>query len=78
MRTRYKSWLSDRKFRKHYLKRLEVIPEGDEKDYRFCEQQEARVAEVERWEKEKSEEKQRQLQEKYQRLKQEREQQQQQ
>ena len=44
MRTRYKNWLSDRKFRKYYLKILEVIPEGDEKDYMFREQQEAQVA----------------------------------
>merc|ERR1712238_335458 len=62
--------------RKHCLKILEVIPEGEEKAYKFEEQQEAAAVEAERWEKEKRVEKQRQLQEKYQRLKHGREQQQ--
>merc|ERR1712161_116869 len=62
MRPRYKNWLSDRKFRKHYLKILEVIFEGDEKDYMFQEQQEAQAAEAEQWEKEKNEERQQQIQ----------------
>merc|ERR1712238_448962 len=62
--------------RKHCLKILEVIPEGEEKAYKFEEQQEAAAVEAERWEKEKRVEKQRQLQEKYQRLKHDREQQQ--
>jgi len=35
MRTKYKNCLSVRKMRKNYLKILEVIPEGDEKDYMF-------------------------------------------
>merc|ERR1712161_83542 len=58
--------------------KLEVIPEGDEKDYMFREQQETQAAEVEQWEKEKNEERQQQVQEKYQRLKQDREKQKQQ
>jgi len=77
MRMRETNWLNERKSQKWCLKILEVIPEGDEKNYRFIEQQEAQAAEVERWEKEQSEERQRKLQEKYQRLKQDREQQQQ-
>merc|ERR1712161_109693 len=78
MRTRYKNWLIDRRSRKHCLKILEVISEGDEKDHMFQQQQEAQAAETEQWEKEKNEERQRQVQEKYQRLKQDREKQQQQ
>merc|ERR1712238_378570 len=78
MRARYKNWWNDRRSRKHCLKILEVIPEGDEKDYMFQEQQEAQAAEEEQWEKEKNEERQRQVREKHQRLKQDREKQQQQ
>merc|ERR1712238_312166 len=61
MRIRQTNWVNERNMRKHCLKTLEMIPKGDEKDYRFCEQQEARAVE----EKEKGEEKQRQVQEKY-------------
>ena len=64
-KTKYKNWLSVRKMRKNYLKILEVIPEGDEKDYMFREQQEAQAAEAEQWEKEKNKERKRQVQEKY-------------
>ena len=71
---RYRQWLDTQKLRKWCLKILEVIPEGEEKTYKFQEQQEEEAAEVERWEKEQSEERQRQLQEKYRRLKQDREQ----
>ena len=78
VKMRYRQWLSIQKLRKHCLKILEVIPEGDEKDYMFREQQEAQAAEVEQWEKEKNKERQRQVQEKYQRLKQDQEKQQQQ
>merc|ERR1712238_162957 len=78
MRARFKSWLIDRRSRKHCLKILEVISEGDERDHMFQQQQEAQAAETEQWEKEKNEERQRQVQEKYQRLKQDREKQQQQ
>merc|ERR1712238_615428 len=78
MRTRQTNWLLDRRSRKHCLKILEVIPEGDEKDYMFQEQQEAQAAEEEQWEKEKNEERRRQGREKHQRLKQDREKQQQQ
>ena len=74
----YRQWLEARKLRTWCIKIPEVISEGGEKEYIFCEQQEAAAAEAERWEKKKSEERQRQLQEKYQRLKQDREQQQQQ
>ena len=78
MRMRQTNWLNERKSRKWCLKILEVIPEGDEKNYRFIEQQEAQAAEVERWEKEQSEERQRKLQDKYQLLKHDQQQQQQQ
>ena len=58
----YRKWLDTRKFRKQCLKIMEVIPKREEKAYKFQEQQEeAAAAEVERWEKEKSEERQRQL-----------------
>jgi len=62
---KYSKWLGIRKFRKQLLNIPEAIPEGEEKAYKFQEQQEAAVAEVERWEKEMSEERQRQLQQKY-------------
>ena len=60
---------------KYCLKKLEVIPKGEEKAYKFQEQQEEEATEVESWEKKQSEERQRQLQEKYQQLKHDREQQ---
>ena len=66
---RYREWESLQKVRKHCLKILEVIPEGEEKAYKFKEQQKAAAVEAERWEKEKSVERQQQVQEKYQRLK---------
>jgi len=47
MRTKYKNWLSVRQMRKNYLKILEVISKGDEKDYMFREQQEAQTAQEE-------------------------------
>merc|ERR1712238_371432 len=78
MRIRQTNWVNERNMRKQFLKILEVIPEGDEKEYMFREQQEAQAAEVEQWEKEKNKERQRQVQKKYQRLKQDREKQQQQ
>merc|ERR1712238_274536 len=61
MRIRQTNWVNERNMRKHCLMTLEVIPEGDEKDYMFREQQEAQAAETEQ----KGEEKQRQVQEKY-------------
>ena len=67
-----------RKFWKQLLNIPKAIPKGEEKAYKFQEQQEAAAAEAERWEKKKSEERQQKLQEKYQRLKLDREQQQQQ
>merc|ERR1712238_233055 len=76
MRTRQTNWVNERTMRKHCLMTLEMIPEGDEKDYMFQEQQETQAAETEQWEKEKNEERRRQVQEKYQRLKQDREKQQ--
>merc|ERR1712238_516690 len=76
MRIRQTNWVNERNMRKQFLKILEVIPEGDEKEYMFREQQEAQAAEVEQWEKEKNKERQRQVQKKYQRLKQDREKQQ--
>merc|ERR1712238_65078 len=77
-RIRQTNWVNERNMRKHCLMTLEVIPEGDEKDHMFQEQQEVQAAEAEQWEKEKKEERRRQVQEKYQRLKQDREKQQQQ
>ena len=76
--SRYKHWVRVQNTRKYCLKILEVIPEGEEKAYKFQEQQEEAAAEVERWEQKKIEERQQKLQEKYQRLKLDREQQQQQ
>ena len=58
MARRYREWVSLQKVRKHCLKILEVIPEGEEKAYKFQEQQEVAAAEAERWEKEMSEERQ--------------------
>jgi len=72
---RHKKWLRTKNTRKYCLKILEVIPEGEQKAYKFKEQQEAAVVEVERWTKDKSVERQQQLQEKYQQLKHDREQQ---
>ena len=77
IRTRNKTLLSARyNMQTYFLKILKVIPEGDAKGYMFCEQQAAQEAEVERCEKDKSEERQRKVQDKYQQLKQDREQQQ--
>ena len=78
VRRKYRKWSRVQNTRKYCLKILEVIPKGEEKAYKFQEQQQEEAAEVECWEKEQSEERQRKLQEKYQRLKQDREQQQQQ
>ena len=55
---RYSQWLDTRKLRKWCLKILEVIPEGEEKAYKFQEQQQEEAAEVERCKKEQSEERQ--------------------
>jgi len=75
VRRKYRHWLRIRNMQKYCLKILEVIPEGEQKAYKFKEQQEAAVVEVERWTKDKSVERQQQLQEKYQQLKHDREQQ---
>jgi len=75
---RYRQWLHARKIRTWCIKIPEVISEGGEKEYMFCEQQEAEEAEAEYWMKKQSEERQQKLQEKYKRLKYDREQQQQQ
>ena len=77
MRIRQTNWVNERNMRKQFLKILEVIPEGDEKDYMFHEQQEEQAAEEELWEEEKNKERQQQVQEKSQRLKQDQETQQQ-
>eukprot|EP00751_Fragilariopsis_kerguelensis_P030879 CAMPEP_0170924084 /NCGR_PEP_ID=MMETSP0735-20130129/11454_1 /TAXON_ID=186038 /ORGANISM="Fragilariopsis kerguelensis, Strain L26-C5" /LENGTH=130 /DNA_ID=CAMNT_0011323859 /DNA_START=262 /DNA_END=652 /DNA_ORIENTATION=+ len=69
VRRKYRHWLRIRNMQKYCLKILEVIPEGEQKAYKFKEQQEAAVVEVERWTKDKSVERQQQLQEKYQQLK---------
>ena len=67
---KYFNWLGIRRFWKQLLNIPEAIPKGEEKAYKFKEQQEVAAAEAERCEKKKREERQRQLQAKYQRLKQ--------
>jgi len=68
VRRKYRHWLRIRNMQKYCLKILEVIPEGEEKAYKFQEQQEAATTEAERWEKKKSEERQQKLPAKCQRL----------
>ena len=69
----YRQWLDARRLRTWCIKIPEAISEGEEKEYKFQEQQEAASAEAERWEKKIGAERQQKVQEKYQRLKHERE-----
>ena len=73
VKRRYDHWLNFQNIQKHYLKILEIMPKGEEKAYKFQEQQEATSAEVEHWEEKMCEERQQRLEKKYQQLKQDRE-----